>query len=267
MPRLTRNSLSTAAITSNATPEGMNTLSNHLAPPTVASPSGIPTVASTLGIPTVPARSSVQAAPSGFPPQVLVSTVSSPLALKPMLRTSVTGTSVTEAPAFLTTFGSPSTSVSQLAFPATSLSFSSCSPLLATSTPGAQSAGPSILPNSFPRPSLGLPSTFYTAPFVVGPGFTPVSQKLVNNIVGGQFVDLPLLVQEASEEEPTCTLLAGQLVINPGPRKTKQLTDIISWVQAFSIYAAFFVPSILTELATFGCINCSLSAQRGSSKA
>ena len=83
---------------------------------------------------------------------------------------------------------------------------------------------------------------------------------LVNNIVGGQFVDLSLLVQEASEEEPTCTLLAGQLVINPGPRKTKQLTDIISWVQAFSIYAAFFVPSILTELATFGCINCSLSA-------
>ena len=215
--------------------EGTNTSSTHVAVPT-AGP-----VASTSVGPIVPHSSStVQAASSGFPPQLLASTISSPLALQPTLRTPLTGTRVTEAPAFLPTFV-PS-SVSQLGFPGTSLSFpsASCSPLLATSTtPVVQSVGPTPS-NSILRPSLGLPSTSYTAPFVVGPGFTPVSPKLVNNIVRGQFVDLPLLIQEASEEEPPCILLEGQLVINPGPRKTKQLTDIISWVQAFSIYASIF---------------------------
>ena len=30
------------------------------------------------------------------------------------------------------------------------------------------------------------------------------------------------------------------MLINPGPRNTKQLMDIINWVQAFSIYASIF---------------------------
>ena len=223
MPRLTRNSLSTVLTTPNTTSElpaqEMNTPSNHLAVPT-AGPE-----ASTSVIPTVPVSSStVQAAPSGFPPQLLASTVSSPLALQPTLRTPLTGTSVTEAPTFLPTFVPPSASVSQLAFPGTSLSSPSCSPLLATSMPVAHSVGPTIPSTNILRPFLGLPSNSYTAPFVVGPGFTPISPKLINSIVGGQFVDLPLLIQEASEEEPTCILLEGQLVVR-WCRETSPSTD------------------------------------------
>ena len=179
--------------------------------------------------------STVQAASSSFPPQLLASTVSSPLALQPTLRTPLTGTSVTEVPTLLPTFVPPSASVSQLAFPGTSLSSPSCSPLLATSMPVAQSVGPTIPSINILRPSLGLPSTSYTAPFVVGSGFTPISPKLANSIVGSQFVDLPLLIQEASEEEPTCILLEGQLVINLGPRKN-ETTDGYYYLGASLLY-------------------------------
>ena len=114
MPRLTRNSLSTTLTTSKATfeppVEGTNTPSNHLAVPTAG-----PVTSTSVG-PIVPHSSStVQAASSGFPPQLLASTVSTPLTLQSTLRTPLADTRVTEAPAFLPTFVPPS--VSQLYVP------------------------------------------------------------------------------------------------------------------------------------------------------
>ena len=65
--------------------EGTNTPSTHVAVPTAG-----PVTSTSVG-PIVPHSSStVQAASSGFPPQLLASTISSPLALQPTLRTPCT---------------------------------------------------------------------------------------------------------------------------------------------------------------------------------
>ena len=88
--------------------------------------------------------------------------------------------------------------------------------------------------------------TSTTASFVVDPGFIPTPPKLVQYIWVGQFVDLPILIQESCDRvmmnlPPVHSmLLDGQLIVNPGPRKTRNITDIVTWVQAFSVYASIF---------------------------
>ena len=83
-------------------------------------------------------------------------------------------------------------------------------------------------------PSLGQP-------FVVGPGYSPIPAKLVNQIVSGKFVDLnellPANLSPASESEPQL-LLDGRLVLANAPKKPKRrFEDIVSWVEAFSVYS------------------------------
>ena len=81
-------------------------------------------------------------------------------------------------------------------------------------------------------------------PFVVGPGFLPVSAKLVSQIVSGKYVDLSELLAvnlELKELEPQL-LLDGHSVIMSYPKKQKQrIKDIATWMEAFSIYSLILV--------------------------
>ena len=170
-----------------------------------------------------------QSVASGLPSQLVASSSGRSLGLHPTLTAQTTsGRAISDAPAFLPTFGPPSSSSVLPGFVSTDTAASVISP---TPLVSYTTAMPGIAPTSLSSSLsvLDLPSCKpSTTPFVVGPGFIPIPPKLVQTIVGGQFVDLPTLIQESCDEEPTtCTLLDGQLI-----------TDIVTWVQAFSIYSS-----------------------------
>ena len=76
-------------------------------------------------------------------------------------------------------------------------------------------------------------------PFVVGPGYSPVPFKVVSQITAGKFVNLEDLLAEnitMPEQEPQLWF-NGQLVLSHTPKKRKRpITDIASWMEAFSIF-------------------------------
>jgi hypothetical protein len=79
---------------------------------------------------------------------------------------------------------------------------------------------------------------------VVGPSFNPVPDKLVTAIASGLYVDLAALVSPPSDESSLPTMsFDGRLIITPPPlsRKTKQITDVVHWAQAFSIFSLVLV--------------------------
>ena len=77
-------------------------------------------------------------------------------------------------------------------------------------------------------------------PFVVGPGFSPVPAKLVNQIVAGKYIDLSELLAanlDRTEQEPQL-LLDGRLVLTAPPkRQRRKIEDIAAWVEAFTIFS------------------------------
>lgn len=77
-------------------------------------------------------------------------------------------------------------------------------------------------------------------PFVVGPGFSPVPAKLVNQIVAGKYIDLSKLLAANlvhAETEPQL-LFNGHLVLTTPPRKQRRrIEDICSWMEAFTIFS------------------------------
>ena len=84
-----------------------------------------------------------------------------------------------------------------------------------------------------------LPQPPLHQPFIVGPGISPISGKLVGQIVTRKFVDLGDLLPTnslSSEPEPQI-LFDGRLVLTPAPKKPKRrVEDITTWVEAFSIF-------------------------------
>ena len=89
---------------------------------------------------------------------------------------------------------------------------------------------PSVVP--WASPPLGKA-------FVVGPGYSPIPEKLVTKIRTGQFVELADLLAEnlkAQEVEPQ-TFLDGKLVVSSTKKRVTEITDIITWVQAFTVYS------------------------------
>ena len=72
--------------------------------------------------------------------------------------------------------------------------------------------------------------------FVVVPGISPVSPKLVAAIVSGEFIDLASLLEDRIEPaSPVFTLVDNQLIIRP-TKRCKAITDILSWMQAFAVH-------------------------------
>ena len=129
-------------------------------------------------------------------------------------------------PPFLATFAVPT--------------LSSASSVVSTSLAPISSAMPSVPPQSYNIPSLPV----LGQPFVIGPGFSPVAPKLVSLIVSGKFVELvDLLSTNAQQPDPEPQLLFdGRVVLTPAPRRNRrQLDDILSWVEAFSVFEMVLV--------------------------
>ena len=78
--------------------------------------------------------------------------------------------------------------------------------------------------------------------FVVGPGYTPIPGKLVAKIISGTFVEFADLLAEnihAQEAEPH-TYLDGKLLVAPAKKRVVEINDILTWIQAFTIYHWIF---------------------------
>ena len=171
----------------------------------------------------------------------------------------------------------PSQLVAQASsFAASGVGFAS-SPL-ATTTPLASGRPNNFVVPTFvstfsaPIPSLTLSASFSTvnaafpssaisatplAPlpvlhqqFVVGPGFSPVPEKLVSQIVAGKFVELHELLPSnivLTEPEPQL-LFDGHLVLTSPPKKPeRRIEDISTWLEAFCLlpYHRVILPSSL----------------------
>ena len=78
--------------------------------------------------------------------------------------------------------------------------------------------------------------------FVVGPGYAPIPGKLVAKITSGAFVELADLLAEnirVQEADPH-TYLDGKLLVAPAKKRVVEITDILTWIQAFTIYQWIF---------------------------
>ena len=123
---------------------------------------------------------------------------------------------------------------------------SSCGAGSATSRTLAISGGHGsslpLLGSSIPATSTICAMPSLNRPFVVGPGYSPIPEKLVTKIRTGQFVELADLLAEnlkAQESEPH-TYLDGKLLVSSSKKRVQEITDIITWVEAFTIFSWIF---------------------------
>ena len=89
-------------------------------------------------------------------------------------------------------------------------------------------------------PSMTVPwaTSSLHRPFVVGPGYSMIPEKLVLKIRTGQFIDLADLLAEnlkAQEIEPQ-TFLDEKLLLTSSKKRIQEITDIVTWVEAFTVY-------------------------------
>ena len=91
--------------------------------------------------------------------------------------------------------------------------------------------------SSFPAISNSAPLA--GREFVIGPGYSLISNKLVSKIISGQFVELAdLLPDNLKITEPeNQTFLDGKIVVAPARRRSIEIQDILTWVEAFTIYS------------------------------
>lgn len=75
-------------------------------------------------------------------------------------------------------------------------------------------------------------------------GIPPIPARMVERIRSWQYVDLAELLVDptAKSEETTWAAAAGQVVLVQSmdqlKKRRRQITDIASWIQAFSVYVA-----------------------------
>ena len=82
--------------------------------------------------------------------------------------------------------------------------------------------------------------------FAVDPGYAPIPSKLVSKITSGQFVNPANLLTKnlhAQELEPH-TFLDGKLLVAPTKKQVIEITDILPWMQTFSIYSWIFCTAL-----------------------
>lgn len=78
-------------------------------------------------------------------------------------------------------------------------------------------------------------------PFRVGPGYSPIPEKLVSKIQAGQFIELADLLPEnvkAQDTEPQSYLNGNLLVASK--KRVREITDVMTWVEAFTVYMWIF---------------------------
>ena len=75
----------------------------------------------------------------------------------------------------------------------------------------------------------------------MGPGYSPIPERLVTQIKAGQFIDLADLLPEsvkAQDSEPQ-TYLDGKLLVST-KKRVREISDIVTWVEAFTVYMWIF---------------------------
>ena len=85
--------------------------------------------------------------------------------------------------------------------------------------------------------------------FVVGPGYAPVPGKLVAKITSGAFVELADLLAKniSAQEAAPHTYLDGKLLVAPAKKRVVEIIDILTWIQAFTIYPWIFCSTCLSR--------------------
>ena len=120
-----------------------------------------------------------------------------------------------------------------------------------------------------PAPGTFLPSgRMQPASFVVGPGFLPIPDKTVSNIVSDQFIDLASLLAKPSDARSASPLICidGQVIVSQASKPPCRLTDISQWLQAFAIYMLVMVtywPSRAADLIRYQLLILRTHAQFG----
>ena len=155
------------------------------------------------------------------------STVISTSSPAPLMQASLgqaTTTGTFTVPSFVSTF-------STLSMP--SYGFSS---LPLPSGSGSQTAGGGGV-SAFP--AISVSSAAVGKDFVIGPGYSPIPHKLVTKITTGLFVELEDLLPDnlKANESETQTFLEGKLVVAPARKRIVEIQDILTWVEAFTIYS------------------------------
>ena len=95
------------------------------------------------------------------------------------------------------------------------------------------------LGSSFPSTAVPWATSSLHRPFVVGTGYSPIPEKLVTKIRTGPFIDLVDLLAEnlkGQETEPQ-TYLDGKRLVTSSKKRIQEITDIITWVKAFTVYS------------------------------
>ena len=91
-------------------------------------------------------------------------------------------------------------------------------------------------------PAVQSPSTLV----VVAEGIPPVSCKLVDKIKKWEYIDLATLLDDYSTSDQVA-LLNGQLTVassnSQRRRQANAISDVLTWLQAFSIFTAILVSS------------------------
>ena len=102
-------------------------------------------------------------------------------------------------------------------------------------------------PSLFDHSLVALTSSPTLAPsvgkaFVVGSGYAQIPGKLVAKITSGAFIELADLLAEnirTQEAEPH-SYLDGNLLVAPAKKRVVEINNILTWIQAFTIYKWIF---------------------------
>ena len=73
-------------------------------------------------------------------------------------------------------------------------------------------------------------------------------------MVARELVDLARLIHDSSESDPSSFSLGDDRIALRPTRRKREITDIVTWVQAFSIYSLVLVsyyPSRATDLLQY----------------
>lgn len=163
-----------------------------------------------------------QPAPPNSNPAMISTSSLAPLTQASLSQATTTGNFI--VPSFVSTFSTLST-------PA--YGFSS---LPLPSSSGSPTVGGGVV-SAFP--AISVSSAAVGKDFVIGPGYSPIPHKLVTKITTGLFVELADLLPDNLKvnESETQTFLEGKLVVAPARKRIVEIQDILTWVEAFTIYS------------------------------
>ena len=88
-------------------------------------------------------------------------------------------------------------------------------------------------------PAISVSYAVVGKDFVIGPGYSPIPHKLATKITTGLFVELADLLPDnlKANKSETQTFLEGKLVVAPARKRIVEIQDILTWVEAFTIYS------------------------------